>query len=377
MPNRWDLFCRVIDNYGDIGVSWRLARQLAAEHGLDVRLWLDDVVAFCRIYPAADPNLRVQHHCGVAIHWWSEDCSGVEAADVVIEAFGCELPTHYIAAMTARERPPLWLNLEYLSAEEWVEGCHGLPSLQANTLAKYFFFPGFTSKTGGLLRESSLIQRRKDFQSCEVHKASFLQDLGVQWSAASQLISLFSYENTGLSTWLASLANAERSSHILVPEGRILGDLANYLGVARIHLGRLYRRGALSIQVLPFLSQDDYDRLLWACDFNIVRGEDSFVRAQWAGRPFIWHIYPQEEGAHLIKLDAFLQRYCEGLSPDLRLAMKACWLAWNQSQNCPASCFSLIGASPVLTGHAERWCGRQMALENLADSLVQFQQNWL
>jgi uncharacterized repeat protein (TIGR03837 family) len=210
-----------------------------------------------------------------------------------------------------------------------------------------------------------------------VAKAGFLQDLGVHWSPGSQLISLFSYENRRLSTWLASLVGAERPSHILVPEGRILPDLANYLGVASIHVGRLYRRGALSIQVLPFLSQDDYDRLLWVCDFNIVRGEDSFVRAQWAGRPFIWHIYPQEEGAHLIKLDAFLQRYCEGLPPDLQLAVKTCWLAWNQSQNCPVSCFELIGAAPALTGHAERWCGRQMTVENLADSLVQFHQNWL
>ena len=25
----WDMFCRVIDNYGDIGVCWRLAADLA------------------------------------------------------------------------------------------------------------------------------------------------------------------------------------------------------------------------------------------------------------------------------------------------------------------------------------------------------------
>ena len=64
--------------------------------------------------------------------------------------------------------------------------------------------------------------------------------------------------------------------------------------------------GALSISYLPWLTQLDYDRLLWACDLNFVRGEDSLVRALWAGAPFVWQIYPQHDGAHAAKLEAFL-----------------------------------------------------------------------
>ena len=45
----WDIFCTVVDNYGDIGVCWRLARQLAAEHGFAVRLWVDDLASFARL----------------------------------------------------------------------------------------------------------------------------------------------------------------------------------------------------------------------------------------------------------------------------------------------------------------------------------------
>ncbi|MDB5942884.1 MAG: hypothetical protein JWQ13_2450, partial [Ramlibacter sp.] len=45
---------------------------------------------------------------------------------------------------------------------------------------------------------------------------------------------------------------------------------------------------------------------LWSCDFNFVRGEDSQVRALWAGRPFAWQIYPQHDDAHHAKLHAFL-----------------------------------------------------------------------
>ncbi|HET9045379.1 MAG TPA: elongation factor P maturation arginine rhamnosyltransferase EarP, partial [Casimicrobiaceae bacterium] len=38
---RWDVFCKVVDNFGDAGVCWRLARQLVAEHDLAVTLWID------------------------------------------------------------------------------------------------------------------------------------------------------------------------------------------------------------------------------------------------------------------------------------------------------------------------------------------------
>jgi uncharacterized repeat protein (TIGR03837 family) len=62
----------------------------------------------------------------------------------------------------------------------------------------------------------------------------------------------------------------------------------------------------LRVSLLPLLSQTDFDQLLWTCDLNFVRGEDSLVRALWAGRPFVWQIYPQDDGAHRPKLAAFL-----------------------------------------------------------------------
>ena len=46
----WDIFCSVVDNFGDIGVCWRLARRLSAGLGQQVRLWVDDLAAdrWCR-----------------------------------------------------------------------------------------------------------------------------------------------------------------------------------------------------------------------------------------------------------------------------------------------------------------------------------------
>src|SRR5574340_1548886 len=88
----WDIFCNVVDNYGDIGVAWRLARGLAREHGLAVRLWVDDLRTFHRIWPAIDPLAAGQTSEGVAICAWRTPFVATEPARVVIEAFGCALP---------------------------------------------------------------------------------------------------------------------------------------------------------------------------------------------------------------------------------------------------------------------------------------------
>ena len=54
-----------------------------------------------------------------------------------------------------------------------------------------------------------------------------------------------------------------------------------------------------------------------------VRGEDSFVRAQWAALPFVWQAYPQADAAHLTKVAAFLDRYCIGLPLSATAAVSA------------------------------------------------------
>lgn len=159
LPARWDIFCAVIDNYGDIGVCWRLARQLVAEHGFVVRLWVDHPASFIRLCPQADPLADQQTICGVQVrHWQPTFDAGVEPVEVVVEAFACELPAKTWSLMAGRPRRPVWINLEYLSAEAWVEDRHLMASPHPPTAAGQTLsdFPGFTSRTGGLLRESDL-----------------------------------------------------------------------------------------------------------------------------------------------------------------------------------------------------------------------------
>ncbi len=377
-PLSWDIFCTVVDNYGDIGVCWRLARQLAGERGHSVRLWVDDLKSFARLCPDIDPGLEQQTCRDVEVWHWTKDFPGdVEPGDVVIEAFACTLPESFIQAMATRSVAPCWINLEYLSAEDWVIGCHGLPSPHG-ALLKYFFFPGFVPGTGGLLLEDGLLRERAAFQADEAARTAFWQGLGVPPPEADELrVSLFSYANGATRELLDAWAVSDTPITCLVPEGTAPAALlAEEFGGTQA-AGRVFRRGALAVHILPFLSQPDYDRLLWACDLNFVRGEDSFVRAQWAGRPFVWHIYPQEEGAHHLKLEAFLDLYCEGLAPDMAAAVRGLWRSWNgvPSSGIAESWRELRTCLPPLMVFAPTWAGRLAGLGGLAANLEKFAKN--
>lgn len=373
-PRRWDIFCAVVDNYGDIGVCWRLARQLAGEFGLTVRLWVDDLAALGRIWPPVTgaPQQRV---AGVEIRCWPGATTAFGPADlpdVVVEAFACEPPAGYCEAMAQAASPPFWINLEYLSAESWIDDCHGLASaltVAGRSLRRHFFFPGFSPRSGGLLRERGLLEARDRFDGAAARH--FLQGCGVRPVTGERLLSLFSYETATLGALLAALRTAAEPWLLLVPEGRALTALEQQLGTPLPPAGVALPLGRSRLQRIPFLRQDDYDRLLWSCDFNVVRGEDSFVRALWAGRPLLWHIYEQAEGAHRPKLDAFLDRYLDGLPPATAALVRHSWHAW--SAGAPAPLGELLTTQLAsLTRHARAWSDALAAAPDLASQLVRF-----
>lgn len=368
-----DIFCAVVDNYGDIGVCWRLARQLVNEHDLQVRLWVDDLHSFGKLCPELDASLEVQVCRGVEVRRWASDLPAVRPADLVIEAFACKLPPSYVEAMAARERKPVWINLEYLSAEDWVEGCHRLPSPHPNLpLNKYFFFPGFTEKTGGLLLEQDMLVRREAFQSDVSAQDAYWQGLGVPQRSAEELrVSLFGYENEAMSALLTAWEQGSQLVTCLVPEGRSLPQVAAHFGQANSKAGAVWQRGKLRVHVLPFVEQERYDESLWACDINFVRGEDSCVRAQWAGKPFVWQIYPQHDGVHLEKLEALRRRYTDGLPPEAAQAVRDLWLAWNGGADIAAAWRRFAAQRAVLTRHGVDWAER-LACNNLALNLLDF-----
>jgi len=374
---RWDIFCTVVDNYGDAGVAWRLARQLASEHSLAVRLFVDGLPALARLAPDVDATLDAQCVDNVEVRKWGGTQAGLRPADpgaVVIEAFGCGLPASYLASMAARERAPVWINLEYLSAEDWIEGCHGLASRHPTLpLTRYFFFPGFTPASGGLLREQELVTQRDRFRTDATACESMWRLLGLGRPGPGTLvISLFCYPNAALPDLLDAWAEGDAPVLCAVPQG-VAGDaLARWTGRAAPHADEHLVRGRLTLAGVPFVSQDDYDRLLWACDVNFVRGEDSFVRGQWAARPLVWHVYPQAGNAHRLKLDAFLARYGAALAPDAASALSGFWDAWNGNGEVGPAWVRLLEVRAALAAHAEVWAAELATRPDLAETLVKF-----
>ena len=366
---RWDIFCTVVDNYGDIGTCWRLVQQLADEHEADVRLWVDNLDRFACLCPFISTDAAEQHIGPIEIRHWQSDFPIVDVADVVVEAFACELPAAYIAAMARRAVAPVWINLEYLCAEAWVEDCHLLTSPQAGLpLTKYFFFPGFTSKTGGLLRERDLLAAHAAFDAAAA--AEFWRSLGVAPRTAGELrISLFCYDNTALPELLRCWAAGPAALHVLALPGAATEQIASWFGTA-LSPGTSIRKDSLAVHALPFLPQSRYDRLLWACDVNFVRGEDSFVRAQWAQRPFVWQIYPQAEDAHLVKLEAFLTRYLGGFND--ADVVRRCWHAWNGIGDMGAAWHDYVANRQLLEQHGKVWVCELDRTGNLANNLVRF-----
>ncbi len=305
---QWDIFCRVIDNFGDLGVCWRLSADLG-ERGHRVRLWVDDPAGLQWMAPGAVdgqwPNIQVFD--------WEQSkrphlLAALTPADVWIEAFGCELATEFVDWRVRSSGPddpsghqrPVWINLEYLSAESFVERCHGLPSPvmsgPAKGWAKHFFYPGFTAGTGGLLREPGLLQRQRQLAT-DAQRGQWLLRHGIAWHGES-LVSMFCYGPAALPSVLAQLDAHSLPMHLLVTAGRAAAAVQAAVAGANWQ--------NLRITYLPALTQNQYDELLSVCDLNFVRGEDSLVRALWAGKPLVWNIYPQEDDAHIAKLQAFL-----------------------------------------------------------------------
>jgi uncharacterized repeat protein (TIGR03837 family) len=367
------IFCKVVDNYGDIGICWRLARQFHAEHGIAVTLWVDDLASFRRIWPKVDTGAELQDIDGVNVrHWRGQDgdFAPADIPDVVIEFFGVDIPPNYIAAMAQCEPRPVWINYEGLSAEEWVEGCHRLPSMHPRLkLTKHFFFPGFTDKTGGLLRERGLVEERERFQADPAAMAAFLARFGVtQQEMASHKVSLFCYPQAPVTELFVEWERGSDAVTCLVPEGVAREQVAAFLGADAI-AGAGATRGALTVRVIPFVPQTDYDRLLWACDLNFVRGEDSWVRAQWAARPFIWHIYPQDENLHHVKLRAFLQKYAGNSQSLIDFSLR-----WNGAQegHMDALWTSLQAELPPIVRRAHAWEAQMLANGDLVSNLLAF-----
>jgi uncharacterized repeat protein (TIGR03837 family) len=221
-----------------------------------------------------------------------------------------------------------------------------------------------------LPREQDLLRRRDAFDATA--RAGFWRHFGMTVPAPSVLtVSLFAYADAPVTDLLTAMAEDPRPTLLVVPAGAVVPAVQAFFDTT----ASTVRRGALELRLLPFLPQTQYDELLWACDLNMVRGEDSFVRAQWAGKPLIWQPYRQDDGAHQRKLQAFLQRYTAGIEPGAGAALCAFSEAWSAGSSVRALWPALRAARDELARHALNWSGELADLGEMSAKLVEFVRN--
>ena len=336
-----DIFCRVVDNLGDIGVSWRLAKQLSSEYGVTVRYIVDNLEVFQKFAPDCNllelcgdtqeliksGKIDTSRICeGVSVLPWRDDLLRLvykDTAQVVLETFGGGLPEHVLSLMSVK--PTKWLDIQYLSAEDWVPRFHAIPSFDpSSNLERTLFFPGFGTATGGLLREEKLLALRDEFQGDVVAQDSWRAKFGLP-TVNPEVIdtSLFCYADASGDAFIDAVKKSPRPVRIFLTAG-----------VDPIISQRLKdESNGLNVYQVPFLSQVDYDRLLWSCNINFVRGEDSWIRAIWSGRPFLWHIYRQENNTHFRKLSAFLGVYAAQMGQTAGASIEKLMFLWNEGES--------------------------------------------
>lgn len=320
MAEAW-VFVRVIDNYGDAGVGWRLSCLLAEYLHMHVRLWIDDTDALNKLVPASEQETQITIEAWQGDAMMQQQLSAAADPVLVIEMFGCELPPQVLERI--RECRPLWLNWEYLTAEDWAVGLHAMSSLQPNGLEKYFWFMGIDAESGGLLRELDYLAEREKFRQQPQLQQAFRQEYGLPLQHTGQLWLVFAYTSGQWAQWMAMWQEADTPVTLWLAGGQVIESLRAAKLIAPEELqqeGDICDLGNVTLVRIPFVPQAAFDRLLWLADAAIVRGEDSFVRALWAGLPFFWHIYRQDDDVHLQKLHSFWFKAMQGWPAELRQA---------------------------------------------------------
>ncbi|WP_195339743.1 elongation factor P maturation arginine rhamnosyltransferase EarP [Fusobacterium sp. 1001295B_180824_G3] len=342
--NSIDIFCEVIDNYGDVGVAYRLARE------------------FKRVYPNRKLRFIINQTHEINLIKKSEDVEILtykdifkieNPADLIIETFACNIPDEYMDK--ALKNSKFIINLEYFSAEDWVDDFHLQESLLGGNLKKYFFIPGLSKKSGGILLDNEFLERKK---KVEKNKQYYLEKFGIN-KKYDLTGSVFSYEKN-FDSLIKELKKLDKKILLLILSEKTQKNFIKYFdnnnNYDKIHFVKL-----------PFFTYDKYEELLALCDFNLVRGEDSFVRALLLGKPFLWHIYPQDENIHMKKLKSFLEKYC----PDNE-KLKETFINYNINKDDFSYFFKSF---KEIKEHNEKYASYLIENCNLMEKLINFTEN--
>ena len=311
--NSIDIFCEIIDNFGDIGVVYRISKELKKIfQNVRIRMVLNRLEEFKAINKKVkDTDFQeIDGLICVTEKYVKENAETFGTADVFIEAFGCNVPEEYIKR--AKENSKLWINLEYLSGEKWIEDFHLCESLiDSKTLKKIFYMPGFSEKSGGVIIDSGFLERKEYGKN---NREEVLKKYFPHVDIKDKLVgTVFSYEKN-FDNLLEVLKDYKKETLLILMGEKTQKSFSEILQKKlRENFGKIVKYGKITMMYADFLSQEEYEEVISAADFNFTRGEDSFVRGILLEKPFMWHIYLQEEKAHMDKIKAFTERFKESV----------------------------------------------------------------
>jgi uncharacterized repeat protein (TIGR03837 family) len=285
-----DIFCDIIDNYGDIGVVYRLSKELSKK-GYNVRIFSNKFSEIEKIIKNFSAKKNFQKLNNIEFINLDEPLQVSYTANIIIESFGCNIPDEYIDKLD--EKTKLIINLEYLTAESWVEDFHLKESFSPKSfIKKYFYMPSFTLNSGGIILDNEYLQKVNSIKKDKEYIFnSFYKNLGLKYNSEIFYINIFTY-NWNFKNFLNYLIETNKKYCIFILDNRFDG--------------KFILNDKISINYLSYMPQEDFDTWLNISDFNFVRGEESFVRATLSEIPFVWNIYPQENDVHFNKLNAFM-----------------------------------------------------------------------
>ena len=330
------ILCKVVDNYGDIGVAYRLSRQLQKISKANINLIVDDLQAFNKICNLVSQEKSFQVVEGFSVYNWNDydfcynefSKNDGEKLAVILECFQCGRPDwmEKILFEDKLERTVQVIMIDYLTAEPYAETFHCLKSLTRSAkVQKVNFMPGFTEKTGGLIIDeewNELPERRRDGGILVFTYERNWQPL-VEALHDIQAVQRTPAEN-----------NIITEKPIFVAQGR---GQQSFLDAVNEVNKRICERAdndevKLNVQVLPYMNQHEWDKLLRECSVLFIRGEESLSRACLSGIPFVWHAYPQSEEYQLVKVKALLERMKQHFKSEDFEVIERLWLNINSPE---------------------------------------------
>lgn len=299
------ILCKVVDNFGDIGFVYRLARSLSQHNPqVKLRIVVSDLDSFALLCPEINPKKNFQEVNNWQIFNWNDnkickDSFSKNFPKLILECFQCGRPQWLEEILFSKNNEENQIcqiiNIDYLTAEEYAETFHCLQSLTRSAKVKKInFMPGFTDKTGGLILDKDFMEEKKIFSE----KKLFTNKAGTVFK-----VLCFTYELDFFPILKALEKNIQKPIEIDVANGKgkekFLRDYKYYQ--------EINPNTKIKINHLPFLKQVDWDKNIFNYDFLFVRGEDSLTRGALSGLPYVWNAYVQEEDYQLVKVDALLE----------------------------------------------------------------------